>query len=113
MDWVLMSERELQRGEILSSVHSSRMIVKAVAVLLAVSRRQAFRLLVRNRADGAGWLRPAFGGRASSGSDFISGAVGANILANWLRSMLASIAGLRIADSPTICRSSSTNPPVG
>lgn len=66
MGWVLMSERELQRVEILTAVVSGRMTVTAAAVVLAISRRQAHRLLDRYRADGAAALGHRSRGRRSN-----------------------------------------------
>lgn len=53
MGWVLMSERELNRIEILSQVHDCRMTVEAAAHLLDMTPRQVFTLLKRYRSDGA------------------------------------------------------------
>jgi len=66
MSWVLMSERELQRVEVLSAVLAGRMTVTAAAVVLAVSRRQAHRLLARYRAEGATALAHRARGRRSN-----------------------------------------------
>ena len=66
MGWVLMSERELQRVEILTAVLSGRLTVTAAAVVLAISRRQAHRLLDRYRADGAAALGHRSRGRRSN-----------------------------------------------
>ena len=53
MGWVMMSEREMRRIEILAQVDDGRLSVEAGANNLALSRRQMFRLLKRYRADGA------------------------------------------------------------
>ena len=47
MGWVLMSERDLNRVEVLSQVDDGRLTVEDGAVMLALSRRQVFRLLKR------------------------------------------------------------------
>lgn len=57
MGWVLMSERELNRIEVLSQVHDGRMTVETAAHLLDMTRRQVFRLLKRYRTDGAASIR--------------------------------------------------------
>ena len=57
MGWVLMSERELNRIEILSQVHDGRMTVETAAQLLDMTRRQVFRLLKRYRTEGAASIR--------------------------------------------------------
>lgn len=57
MGWVLMSERELNRIEILSQVHDGRMTVETAAHLLDMTRRQVFRLLKRYRIEGAASIR--------------------------------------------------------
>ena len=64
MGWVLMSERELRRVEVLSSVVARRMTVAAAAAVLGVSRRQAHRLLKTYRAEGAA-APPTWGGAAA------------------------------------------------
>jgi transposase len=66
MGWVLMSERELRRVEVLSSVVARRMTVTAAAAVLGVSRRQAHRLLKTYRAEGAAALRHQARGRRSN-----------------------------------------------
>ena len=57
MGWVLMSERELNRIEVLSQVHDGRITVERAAHLLDMTRRQVFRLLKRYRSDGAASIR--------------------------------------------------------
>jgi len=44
MGWVLMSERELNRVEVLSQVTQGRMTAAAAANVLGLSRRQVHRL---------------------------------------------------------------------
>lgn len=53
MGWISMSEHDLRRIEVLSEVRSGRRTVAAAAVL-AVSERQAFRLLAGYER---GWQR--------------------------------------------------------
>jgi hypothetical protein len=45
MGWVLMSERELNRVEVLSQVSQGRMTVVNAANVLGLSRRQVHRLV--------------------------------------------------------------------
>jgi hypothetical protein len=45
MGWISMSEQDLKRVEVLSEVLSGRRTVTAAASVLAVSERQAYRLL--------------------------------------------------------------------
>ena len=52
MAWISMSERDLRRIEVLSDVRAGRRTVAAAAAVLAVSERQAYRLLARYEADG-------------------------------------------------------------
>jgi Winged helix-turn helix len=66
MGWILMSEQELRRVEALSSVLSGRLTVTEAAAVLAVSRRQAHRLLGLYRAAGAAALRHRARGRRSN-----------------------------------------------
>ena len=66
MGWVLMSECELRRVEVLSSVVARRMTVTAAAAVLEVSRRQAHRLLKAYCAEGAAALRHQARGRRSN-----------------------------------------------
>ena len=61
--WVTMSERELQRIEVLSQVMDGRLAVDAAAHVLAISRRQVFRLLKSFRTDGALAVRHKARGR--------------------------------------------------
>ena len=64
MGWVLMSERELQRVEVLAQIDDGRIDVQNGAHLLGLTRRQIFRLLKRYRADGAAAIRHRARGRA-------------------------------------------------
>ncbi len=57
MGWVMMSERELQRVEILSAVIAGRTSIGGAAAILAMSRRQVHRLLNAYRHNGATALR--------------------------------------------------------
>ena len=57
MGWVIMSERELNRLEILAQVDDGRLTVQNAANLLDLSRRQVFRILKRYRMDGASAIR--------------------------------------------------------
>ncbi len=57
MGLVVMSERELNRIEVLSQVEDGRLDVAAAANLLCVTRRQVFRLLRRFREDGPSAIR--------------------------------------------------------
>jgi transposase len=53
MGWVTMSERDLQRIEVLTDVLAGRRTVAAAATILAVSERQMYRLLAKYK-DGGG-----------------------------------------------------------
>lgn len=57
MGWVVMSERELNRVEVLAQVDDGRLSVDNAANMLALSRRQIFRLLKLYRQDGASAIR--------------------------------------------------------
>jgi hypothetical protein len=57
MGWVMMSERELNRIEVLAQVDDGRLTVENAANLLDLTRRQVFRLLKRYRVDGASSIR--------------------------------------------------------
>lgn len=63
MGWVLMSERDLNRVEVLSQVDDGRLTVDDGAAMLAMSRRQIFRLLKRLRSDGVASIRHKARGR--------------------------------------------------
>ena len=54
MGWVLMSERDVRRIEVLTEVLSGRPTVASAAVVLAITVRQTNRLLIRFREDGGG-----------------------------------------------------------
>src|ERR1700688_4562479 len=56
MGWVLMSERDVRRIEVLTEVLSGRRTVASAAVVLAITARQVNRLLIRFREDGGGGL---------------------------------------------------------
>src|SRR5260370_10654770 len=66
MGWVLMSERDVQRIEVLTEVLSGRRTVASAAIVLAVSVRQVHRLLIRFREDGGGALIHKGRGQASN-----------------------------------------------
>ena len=57
MGWVTMSERELNRVEVLAQVDDGRLTVANAANMLDLTRRQVFRLLKRYRQDGASAIR--------------------------------------------------------
>tara|TARA_R100001369_G_scaffold80071_1_gene110261 strand:+ start:159 stop:1505 length:1347 start_codon:yes stop_codon:yes gene_type:complete len=57
MGWVMMSERELNRIEVLAQVDDGRLSVQNGANMLDVTNRQMFRLLKRYRTDGAPAIR--------------------------------------------------------
>jgi transposase len=57
MGWVMMSERELNRVEVLAQVDDGRLSVDNAANMLDLTRRQVFRLLKRYRQDGASAIR--------------------------------------------------------
>ena len=61
-----MSERELQRVEVLSGVVAGRMTVVGAATALSMSRRQVHRLLTLYRSEGAMALRHKARGRRSN-----------------------------------------------
>ena len=66
MGLVLMSERELNRLEVLSKVIEGRMTVKNAAILLALSERQVYRLVRSVATDGAAAIRHKARGRPSN-----------------------------------------------
>ena len=68
MGWVTMSERDLQRIEVLTEVMAGRRTVASAATVLDVSVRQVGRLLVRYRDDGGGGLIHKGRGRPSNHS---------------------------------------------
>ena len=66
MGWVLMSERELNRVEVLAQVDDGRLSVDNAANMLDLIRRQIFRLLERYRQDGASAIRHKARGKPSN-----------------------------------------------
>lgn len=66
MGWIMMSERELGRIEVLSRVVDGSMSSLAAANVLAVTPRQIGRLLKRFREQGAAALRHGLRGRPSN-----------------------------------------------
>ncbi len=66
MGLIAMSERDLQRIEVLSKVVERRMTIVAAAHVLALSPRQVRRLLERLQTDGAAALRHKARGRPSN-----------------------------------------------
>ena len=68
MGWVLMSERDVQRIEVLTEVLSGRRTIASAAVVLAITARQVNRLLIRFREDGGGGLIHKGRGQSSNHS---------------------------------------------
>ena len=66
MGWVMMSERELGRIEVLSRVVDGSMSAATAASVLAVSTRHIRRMIKRFREDGAAALRHGLRGRPSN-----------------------------------------------
>jgi len=66
MGWVMMSERELGRIEVLSRVVEGSMSAAAAASVLAVSTRQIRRMVKRFREEGAAAIRHGLRGRPSN-----------------------------------------------
>ncbi|THH38519.1 ISNCY family transposase [Aliishimia ponticola] len=64
MGWVMMSESELNRLEVLAQVDDGRLSVDNAAHMLCLTRRQVFRLLKRYRQDGASAIRHKSRGQA-------------------------------------------------
>ena len=64
MGWVVMSERELNRIEVLAQIDDGKLGVQAGANVLGVTRRQVFRLLKTYRTDGAAAIRHKARGRS-------------------------------------------------
>ena len=92
MGWVLMSEREVHRVEVLSSVVARRMSTSEAASVLCLSDRQVQRLLKTFREDGAIALRHRARGRPSN-----------NRTLEGLRDLTLSIVRERYADfGPTL-----------
>ncbi|VVS99961.1 transposase (fragment) [Roseovarius sp. EC-HK134] len=63
---VIMSERELNRIEVLSQVSQGRMTAVSAANVLGLSRRQVHRLLMAFQADGPAAIRHKARGLASN-----------------------------------------------
>ncbi|MGL4311622.1 MAG: ISNCY family transposase [Paracoccaceae bacterium] len=92
MGWVLMSEREVHRVEVLSGVVAGRMSTSEAASVLCLSDRQVQRLLRTFREDGAVALRHKARGRPSN-----------NRTLEGLRDLTLSIVRERYADfGPTL-----------
>jgi transposase len=68
MGWVLMSERDVRRIEVLTEVLSGRRTIASAAVVLAITARQVNRLLIRFRDDGGGGLIHKGRGKSSNHS---------------------------------------------
>ena len=66
MGLIAMSERDLQRIEVLSKVVDGRMTLVSAAHVLALSERQVRRLLERIRTNGAASIRHKAIGRPSN-----------------------------------------------
>lgn len=66
MGLIAMSERDLQRIEVLSKVTAGRMTMVSAAHVLDVSTRQVRRLLQRMRTGGAASIRHKAIGRPSN-----------------------------------------------
>lgn len=66
MGWVMMSERELNRVEVLSQVSRGRMTATSAATVLGLSRRQVHRLLKQFQSDGPAAIRHKARGRSSN-----------------------------------------------
>ena len=64
MGWVMMSERELNRIEVLAQVDDGRLSVQNGANMLDITKRQMFRLLKRYRTVGAAAIRHKARGKA-------------------------------------------------
>jgi Winged helix-turn helix len=66
MGWVTMSERELNRIEVLAQIDDGKLGVEAGAAVLGLTKRQVFRLLKTYRTDGAAAIRHKARGRAAN-----------------------------------------------
>lgn len=66
MGWILMSERDLNRVEILAQVEDGHIGVMTAANLMNMSRRHVYRLLDRFRSEGPGGIRHRARGRRPS-----------------------------------------------
>ncbi|MGN6775915.1 ISNCY family transposase [Rhizobium sp.] len=92
MGLIAMSERDLQRIEILSKVVSGRMTLVSAAYVLDLSTRQVRRLLDRIRTDGAASIRHKAIGRPSN-----------NRISDGIRDYAVTLVGERYADfGPTL-----------
>ena len=92
MGWVLMSEREVHRIEVLSRVVEGSMTTAHAASVLCLSDRQVQRLLKIFREDGAAAIRHRLRGRPSN-----------NRMRNGLRDYTMTIVRERYADfGPTL-----------
>lgn len=92
MGLIAMSERDLQRIEILSKVIAGRMTMVSAAHVLDLSERQVRRLLERMRTDGAASIRHKAIGRPSN-----------NRISDGVRDYAVMLVGERYADfGPTL-----------
>ncbi len=57
MGWVMMSERDLNRIEVLAQIDDRRLSVQSGANMLDITKRQMFRLLKTYRTEGATAIR--------------------------------------------------------
>ena len=57
MGWVMMSERELNRIEVLAQIDDGRLSVQNGANMLDITKRQMFRLLKTYRTEGTAAIR--------------------------------------------------------
>ena len=73
MGWVMMSERELNRIEVLAQIDDGRLSVENGANMLGLTRCQVFRLLKRYRSDGAAAIRQDADDRYKEGLDGFNG----------------------------------------
>ena len=64
MGWVMMSERELNRIEVLAQIDDGQLSVENGANMLDVTKRQMFRLLKRYRTEGEPAIRHRARGKA-------------------------------------------------
>lgn len=64
MGWVTMSEREINRIEVLAQIDDGRLSVENGANMLGITKRQIFRLLKRYRTEGAPAIRHRARGKA-------------------------------------------------
>ncbi|PHR10116.1 MAG: ISNCY family transposase [Sulfitobacter sp.] len=66
MGWVMMSERELNRIEVLSQIEDGRLTIVAAATCLGISTRQMYRLRKTYRTEGAAAIRHKARGQKSN-----------------------------------------------